>query len=190
MGTSVSHPSPSGSSPGGKEWGEAQQDTAYNGDSAKILDSVLGAYNAQYSTSTQDILVDSGVKQIENLISRTDFSSDDTLSTLKDFMVESRKILSEQKCNSFFAEMALMAGAKTIKESDESSKNQKFCENYLSKVVDYSVSRDMTEVVGNTGINNIHTYEKFIKDAKTAISGEVKGYRDLTDFISKKLRNK
>lgn len=67
MGTSVSHPSPSGSSAGGSEWKEAKESIKDGATSRQIVQNVLAAFGAEYGADAQAVLIDSGVKVAEKL---------------------------------------------------------------------------------------------------------------------------
>lgn len=162
MGTSVSHPSPKSKTTGGSEWKEVKKSIKDGALPHQIVGNVLSAFGAEYGEQALVVLIDAGVRKVAEIL-------DDKLSNgpirneilVANFIVDTRKELAISQCNSFFAELALTAGAKAILQGGETPA-ESFAAEFASKVIDYVISRDLPSTIGSSGLVNLESVERLL----------------------------
>ena len=168
MGTSVSQPS-HGSGQGSKEWTNFQGNVSSGKITPdKVLSGVKEAFKGEYGSEYINTIVDKGVSLIENFIEN--FTSSENIPAEAAFIIKGRKLLSQHQSNSFLAELALTKAASCASIDNIRERKTAFYTNYLTGVIDYSISRDLTKILGHTGISNISKLENYINDVKNEIS--------------------
>lgn len=171
MGTSVSHPSPRGSSPGGSAWKEAKESIKDGAQPRQIVQNVLGAFGAEYGAKAQAVLIDAGVKKVaEVLEAKLQDAPGRSEFLVASFIADARKELALTQTNSFFAELALSSGSKAILQGGDAP-SKTFAADFASKVVDYVVSRDLPSTIGSKGLTNLES----VKRLMTSVSGDFQG---------------
>ncbi len=182
MGTSISQVSP-GSGPGSNEWSNFQNDiSSGNITPDKALSSVKEAFKGEYGNEYVNIIVDKGVSLIENFVKK--FTSPHNIPAEAAFIVQGRKLLAQHQSNSFLAELALMKAAACSSIDDIGKRKVAFYTNYLTGVVDYSVSRDLTKILGNIGISNISKLESYINNVKRKLSETITKQKSLKEILN------
>lgn len=162
MGTSTSHPSPKGSSPGAPEWKEAKEAIKEGANPRQIVNRVLDAFNAQYGESTRDTLIDAGVKKVaEVLTQKLTATTNRNEMLVIGFITEARKQLALNNCNSLFAELALSSGSKAILQGGAHPERE-FAADFATKIVDYVVSRDLPSTLGSVGLANLESVKTLL----------------------------
>jgi len=165
------------------EWSEFQDNVSFgNIKPDKALGGVKEAFKGEYGDSFADILVDSGVSIIEKYVES--FVPSGKLPSAAEFMIEGRKLLSQEKSNSFLAEMALVKGSGCVGIDDVESRKKEFCTNYLSGLVDYSISRDLSEILGDTGISNISKLKSYLDEVKIKINKSIVTKKGLKGILN------
>lgn len=162
MGTSVSHPSPGGSSAGGSEWKDAKESIKDGATSRQIIQNVLTAFGAEYGADAQAVLIDPGVKKVAEILDnklRTTPNRNEML--VAGFIMDARKELALSQTNSFFAELALSAGSKAILQGGNDP-SKAFAAGFASKIVDYVVSRDLPSTIGSKGLANLESVTRLL----------------------------
>lgn len=162
MGTSVSQPSPKGSSPGGPEWKEAKESIKEGAQPRQIVQNVLSAFGSEYGAEAQSVLIDAGVKKVaEVLDAKLRGSAPRNEALLASFITDARKELALSQANSFFAELALSSGSKAILQGGDAPAKS-FAADFASKIVDYVVSRDLPSTIGSKGLANLESVRKLL----------------------------
>ena len=180
MGTSISQPSP-GSGQGSSEWTNFQDDISSGKITPdKALLSVKETLKGQYGNEYINVIIDNGVSLIENFVER--FIPSKNIPSEATFIIEGRKLLAQHQSNSFLAELALMKAASCSSIDDIRERKAAFYVKYLTGIVDYSISRDLTEILGNAGISNISKLEGYINDVKKELSETIIKKKALRKF--------
>lgn len=158
MGTSISQ----GSS--GSIWTEFKRAVNKNTITpSHMLGKVLHTYKAQYQEKTVDLLVDKGVQLIEELV--TSFEGCD----LALFYQKGRRALALSGTNSVFADLALTSAA-SILSLKPKEPHSPFIIKYLSHLVDYTLSRDLPELLGTQGVPTLYSFRILRTEVNKAIS--------------------
>lgn len=188
MGTSKSQPSPKGRSDAGKAWTQNSDDFKKGVEPQDAFDKILKAYKAEYKERTVEVLVDNGVKIVENIVKNLkDNPREDVTDRIANFFIETRSALALEGNNSFLAEVALSCGAEAIVK-DKKERIQTFQVGYLAKIVEYIVSRDLPKLFGSPGVVNSLSVEKLLEESKASLGREKKDGESLESFINTKLR--
>ena len=182
MGTSVSHPSPGGSSPGGPEWKEAKESVKEGGQPREVVQKVLGAYGSEYGADAQAVLIDAGVRKVAEILNNqiaTGAVRNEQL--VAGFITGARRELAVTQTNSFFAELALSAGAKAILQGGDNA-SKTFAADFASKVIDYVISRDLPSTIGSKGLVNLESVRSLLGTVATNFQTQANASRE-TDAI-------
>ncbi|MCM2354121.1 MAG: hypothetical protein NDI63_10955 [Pseudobdellovibrio sp.] len=157
MGTSVSHPSPSG-----VEWKEAKESIKEGAQPHNIVQNVLVAFGAEYGAEAQKVLVDAGVKKVAEILdAKLQGAVIRNEMLVATFINDARRELALSQSNSFFAELALSAASKAILQGGEAP-SKSFAADFASKVIDYVVSRDLPSTIGSKGLTNLESVKRLL----------------------------
>jgi hypothetical protein len=177
MGTSVSQPSPSGNGEVGKAW-QAARDATDTASPSGTVENVLAAYSAEYGNSTIAVLCDAGVRTVESMLAATtDQLSSDAASIAK-FSIEVRRALAAAACNSFLAEVAIGAATKSL-EYPTADRSIQFVVEYTSRIVEYTVSRDLPFTIATEKLVNLRSAEALTDGIRKYIQTTTKGIDQL-----------
>ncbi len=183
MGTSVSHPSPGGSSAGGSEWKAAKESIKDGAQPRQIVQNVLAAFGAEYGAEAQAVLIDSGVKKVAEILdNKLREAPTRNQMLVAGFITDARKELALTQTNSFFAELALAAGSKAILQGGDSP-SKAFAADFASKVVDYVVSRDLPSTIGSKGLANLESVNRLLGSVSADFQGRAQA-SDETNSVS------
>lgn len=170
MGTSVSQPSPKGRSLSGKSWGAVRKAFLYSEPAPRIFTRIFQAFTAEYREGTADKIVDAGVTAVFRMLQESDYSE---LSQIERYRAigtlttQARRELALSGINSFFAELAISCASATILSGENI--NNKFSKEFLSKVMDYILSRDLPMLIGSEGVMNLEETKALLNNLKNYV---------------------
>lgn len=182
MGTSVSHPSPRGNSPGAPEWKEAKDSIKEGANPRQVAQGILGGFGSEYGADAQAVIIDAGVRKVaavlETQLAASTVRGEAAVIT---FISQARKELALSQTNSFFAELALSAASRALMQGGDSAEKS-FAAGFASKVIDYVVSRDLPSTIGSKGITNLESLDRLLAGVSTNFEERAQASR-LTDSI-------
>ena len=182
MGTSVSHPSPRGNSPGAPEWKEAKKNTKEGTTPREVVRGVLSGFGSEYGENAKGVLIDDGVKKVAAVLSaQTHASNARNEEAVLSFITDARRELALSQTNSFFAELALTAGSKALLQGSDDPQKV-FASSFASKVIDYVVSRDLPSMIGSKGLTNLESVDRLLAEVSASFEQKAQA-SDQTDPI-------
>lgn len=185
MGTSVSQPSPRGLTSGGREWSSFQDQVRSGERPDAILSGMLQAYQSEFGSQVMAVLRDKGVGIVEVSLSRAlkapiAFSG----RMLGQLMLEMRKELSKAHANSFLTELALISAGKIL--ASPAPTLSQFSVEYVSRLLDYCLSRDIPRTIATAGVPDITGLENLLLGVKKQLlSVIIAPDEGLESFLSK-----
>lgn len=171
MGTSISQPSPSSPSEGGEAWTDLRKTLKTDALPEKAIEQVFQAYQAEYGDSAIALIADPGVQKIEALVTSLSPSAQkNEFLKVAEYTTRARRILAKEKCSSFLAELAISAGVSALLEKTPEARRETFVKNYVLKLVDYVVSRDLPSTIGSVGLPNPAFVQAFVSATEKSLS--------------------
>lgn len=183
MGTSISQPSPTRKDQGGREWKITKDNISQGIQSKDLLSSIAKSYKSQYGEKFSGKIYDEGVKHVHNFLRD---SKKNGIKTSEQFFVSCRRSIASNKLNSFFAEIALGKATSCVEVASNDEAVKKFKTEFLIEVVNYILSRDVNDLLGQPGLVSPKKIDEILNEIRNDLDENISSDTDLDKFLNSK----
>lgn len=192
MGTSISQPSPKGRNTTAKSWKSVKTSFQSKDDPQYIYTKIFKAYAVEYSNHAANTIIDPGVELVVGLLRNSNYQNLNPIDRLRfigNFTLHARRELALGNCNSFFAELAVSCASATVMSNEDI--DRKFSEEFLIKVIDYILSRDLPAIIGSGGVINLGSLKNLLNHFQDIIHQKIPrdGQLDCIEFLREEIQN-